>query len=1553
MKSSTVCLSESEIPRLLAGDLPADEITAAEDHIADCESCRSAIESMIADSRWWDDARQSLAQKPTGDFDHSQNEPSGDANEPDPTASEQLLDLLGPTDDPAMLGRIGTYEIVGVLGRGGMGAVFKGYDGALNRFVAIKMLLPHLAVSGAARKRFEREAQAAAAVVDDHVMAIHGVSEWKSVPYFVMPYARGVSLQKRLNDSGPLEVREVLRIGMQAAKGLAAAHAQGLVHRDVKPANIFLDEGVERVQLMDFGLARAVDDASLTRSGTLAGTPQYMSPEQARAETVDSRSDLFSLGSVLYAMCTGHAPFRAESSYSVLRLITDKEPRPIRELNPDIPDWLCAIVGKLMSKQACDRFESAEQVAELLEACLAHVQQPTTTPLPAGVQALAAQEQRVGVQALAAQEQRPSTLKRLKAGLQQSSTLKRLKAGLQRMPPIAKRFVAVGFAFSLVFAGVMIVLELNKGTLTIESELDDVAIRIVKEQETVKQLTVNQSGATVRIAAGNYVVIVDGEVDGIAVEDGQVSLRRGEHEVAKIVRVQPPEKASPAASLNAQASPVPNDPASQALADLQAEYQENAAAYRHAMDEATDEAELNRVYQEMDPRQTMPAKLLAFEAKHRGSKAGLTALTEVARMAVSVGDPTSEAARGRVEAVKRLTTYYLDHRGLEKIAAGLDAGPFVPGTDEFLQLLVEKSPHRETQAEALIAQVIQGMRLLRVESQLPTLIAQQKQTLHNDGDIPPAEKAALLKRLTEFENVNFRKLRAELNQKLQRLVDDYADQPVQHYGTGSVAGLRLAHAINQVIVGKKAPQITATDVTGKPFRLSDLREKLVVLLFAQNVGDDYTEMYGPIRQLVAKYEWAPVRFVTIVSTDDQKGLRAAVQRGDLNGTVIAQPLYQAPLSLDWGIEAYPSVYIIDANGVLHPEMHMPYYGAGGYDTSEVDNRIAELLKPSPQAMPNLPVENGGNKFREEGEPNASDTSIGEHLSLSDSVKAFNQKFKERFPHSDQPPLTEQELIACASWRVQYDTELSESLKSGLHEIARKHQMPAGWKFAGGFATRPVGETTVDLFQISLANDSGTERIIVRERFLGSSASDAKPADEPTSGTPLARAVHRFNARHKKADGQIQPPLTEDEVIAAIIHQQTKRDALDVSDSLFANLQDIARTRLLPEGAELELISSFGSEAGTEFTIWSIRLKMLQDEKGREGWTYGFGIREQFIGVRHGDAASIHWGPPGENGLQAGVRLTPGLLSYEMGQKIGVEFFYRNILGQSLPATIPNIFIYKEIDVRDAEGAKLEVVKGAQDLIIGGAVGVNIGEEPYSFRGQPLMLVPVSTAAEQRDKIFAASDARTLILANPGQSCKLTFMVRNSADDAEGTLKTGEIRFDVAEGTIEFEQIVPRDFGRLLTPKNLLGTGSKRTPKAATNAAFATPESLMEYYADCQFRNDTGGCLACYSDKVIDQFAANYLVTATGVLEMLRGGGEPQRKRADQLEALLERSMIDDPPSIAAAALYQAAGSVRDELKGGESREPTQHELVLTATSPSMLKNPRQFVLEFSQFCDED
>ena len=374
MNKTQSCISREVLDQIGRDEILPSELQCIEDHVSECEHCRDLFAAVTAQPDWTDGILPILREQRDATPEIAEAELS--------CGHDSVLSLLGPTDDPRMLGRVGPYEVTGVIGRGGMGVVLKAFDASLNRFVAIKMMLPHLATSGAARKRFSREGQAAAAVIDDHVLPIYGVSEWQGVPYLVTQYSSGMSLQKRIQDQAPLELKEILRISLQTARGLAAAHAQGLVHRDVKPSNILLDGTVERALLTDFGLARAVDDASLTRSGTITGTPQFMAPEQARGESVDQRSDLFSLGAVIYAMCTGHPPFRAETSYGVLRRITDDEPRPIREINPEIPEWLCGIVARLMAKQPAERFASANEVAELLEKCLAHVQQPDRVPLP-------------------------------------------------------------------------------------------------------------------------------------------------------------------------------------------------------------------------------------------------------------------------------------------------------------------------------------------------------------------------------------------------------------------------------------------------------------------------------------------------------------------------------------------------------------------------------------------------------------------------------------------------------------------------------------------------------------------------------------------------------------------------------------------------------------------------------------------------------------------------------------------------------------------------------------------------------------------------------------------------------------------------------------------------------------------------------------------------------------------------------------------------------------------------------------------------------------------
>jgi serine/threonine protein kinase len=372
----------AKVVALLENQLAEHECAAVELHLDQCQRCRDFLDAQSAEAAEWNKAAEFLRDEawelmPLTGSAATDAIPDAQAN-----VLQQVMSRLAASDDPQMLGRIGGYEVLGAVGYGGMGVVLKGYDTALKRIVAIKVLSPLLATSESARTRFAREAQAAAAVTHDNIIQIYSVDQANGLPYLVMPFSRGTSLQKRLDQRGALELVEVLRIGFQIASGLAAFHAQGLVHRDIKPANILLSEHVERLMITDFGLARAVDDISVTKTGVIAGTPQFMSPEQALGLPVDARSDLFSLGSLMYALCTGNPPFCGESSYAILRQVIDVAPQPITEINPSIPAWLGQLVAKLLEKSPAARYPSAEQVAQLLQKCLAHVQDPSSAPLP-------------------------------------------------------------------------------------------------------------------------------------------------------------------------------------------------------------------------------------------------------------------------------------------------------------------------------------------------------------------------------------------------------------------------------------------------------------------------------------------------------------------------------------------------------------------------------------------------------------------------------------------------------------------------------------------------------------------------------------------------------------------------------------------------------------------------------------------------------------------------------------------------------------------------------------------------------------------------------------------------------------------------------------------------------------------------------------------------------------------------------------------------------------------------------------------------------------------
>ena len=390
MITQTSCPDRRWWQDFLDGTLSAAEQDGLTKHLDACPRCLQTLERLTAASHSWPAAalrevehEAAAAPALSRVMQELKAEGSQTGAYTDPyTASHDTLPFLQPAEDAAHLGRLGGYEVIEVIGRGGMGVVLKAFDPALHRLVAIKVLAPQWVPSSAARDRFAREARAMAAVRHDHVVAVYDVDEVNGQPYLVMEYVPGVSLQQRLDETGSLTVEEAVRIGMQTAMGLAAAHAQDLIHRDVKPANILLEHGEERVKLSDFGLARAMDDASLTQSGMISGTPQYMAPEQARGSALDHRADLFSLGGVLYAACTGRPPFRAPSTLAVLHRVCEDTPRDIQELNPEIPDWLVKIIDILHAKDPEERFQSAAEVAELLEQHLAHLENPELVHQP-------------------------------------------------------------------------------------------------------------------------------------------------------------------------------------------------------------------------------------------------------------------------------------------------------------------------------------------------------------------------------------------------------------------------------------------------------------------------------------------------------------------------------------------------------------------------------------------------------------------------------------------------------------------------------------------------------------------------------------------------------------------------------------------------------------------------------------------------------------------------------------------------------------------------------------------------------------------------------------------------------------------------------------------------------------------------------------------------------------------------------------------------------------------------------------------------------------------
>ncbi len=308
--------------------------------------------------------------------------------------------VLSPPQSADEIGRVADFRVLRLLGLGGMAAVFEAEDTRLKRRVALKLLHPATASQPGSNERFLREAQSAAALKHEHVVTIHQVGLHQGTPFLVLELLHGETLEDRLARTGRLSVAEITRIGREIAEGLAAAHARGLLHRDIKPANIWLEEpespnpvksaspddghlaepadsnrppqaepASKRVKILDFGLAKSWSaEPEISHAGMMIGTPRYMSPEQVAGNAVDPRTDLFSLGCVLYRMATGRAPFGGSDLLSVLRALACEEPPSARTLNPRVPAALSDLIGQLISKSPDQRPASARDVAHRLRA---------------------------------------------------------------------------------------------------------------------------------------------------------------------------------------------------------------------------------------------------------------------------------------------------------------------------------------------------------------------------------------------------------------------------------------------------------------------------------------------------------------------------------------------------------------------------------------------------------------------------------------------------------------------------------------------------------------------------------------------------------------------------------------------------------------------------------------------------------------------------------------------------------------------------------------------------------------------------------------------------------------------------------------------------------------------------------------------------------------------------------------------------------------------------------------------------------------------------------
>ncbi|QEG21917.1 protein kinase domain-containing protein [Mariniblastus fucicola] len=523
--STPECPQPETLSQFLLGKLDPKTSLECESHLADCEPCVETINGLQIDDTFHSLVVGTSAEDPESVTDSDESVVSNlihrliDAGAKSQsgaavsTPNQRAADVLGMLDSPSghdSIGQIEHYRIEEVLGCGSTGVVFRAVDENLDRPVAIKVLRPTL--GDAARQRFVEEAKATAKLNHPNIVTIFHVGDSGPLAFIVMQWLPGETLEDRLSRQSVLPSDTVRKLGTQIALGLSAAHQKGLVHRDIKPANLWITEE-DQIKILDFGLVRMMDESpQLTCTGMIAGTPCFMSPEQSRGDELDARSDLFSLGCVLYQCLCGKLPFVSSNALATLQAIQRLQPESPASLEPTVDSDLSDLVMMLLEKSATRRPKTSRDLAIALEA------NRSDWPFECSPQPDSQIDSKhvSRTQTNGSFNDRPFSLWKTVAGV--------------------LAIAALGWA-GFLFGPQIIRVASNEGLIVIETDDPDVQIEVLQggEQIEIVDLKTKQE---LQIRSGSYQIRAVGDDNSVTIDNAKLTLSRGETEIVKVTRIE-------------------------------------------------------------------------------------------------------------------------------------------------------------------------------------------------------------------------------------------------------------------------------------------------------------------------------------------------------------------------------------------------------------------------------------------------------------------------------------------------------------------------------------------------------------------------------------------------------------------------------------------------------------------------------------------------------------------------------------------------------------------------------------------------------------------------------------------------------------------------------------------------------------------------------------------------------------------------------------------------------------------------------------------------------